>query len=1232
MGVKKFKADVSATAKRVATGNLVGVTTISEVSDNEFALIYGHKSLSKHFRIQVVAQNAHEYPDDNTFMLWAADENAPQLAIDTLQAMQDYLVGLSVYELAMELSKQLGKAFNEDADVINDDYSGDEGEDEDEDDSFYALDDDAFGLESERPQHGIRSTAKEVEESCHRIREDLRWVREAGYKIGSLDGLGRDNDQGIVSISIRVRKLALSDEALEAWDIEESDYLVLLIRFEERYEPLNRIISKPASHSKIAFRIGKCKKHKPSLQQALYAFSESNTLRKGTQSPPEEALGESDTSNDSDEFHKLFISASLNQYMNESLISLVKIRETTAFSWEAANEELIKKTGLGLVDSRGMPEYSEDPMEVDQPPEENHRILACDHLTDNNLAEGRSFPLIAMQFAIRYFVKCTEYCLRCHRKLEKGFEALRPYVCSEPLCLFQYMNMGFGPSIEHEIMTQPYVVDLLVSLCYVAVQASPYGVAAASADISNPGHTNLPIRNLPVGLRLQVPDFSQAVANPHRARWSDSGIQLVFDVDKTLDLDPRLTENTWIAFRVPGQSLIHHAVVIGVNAVNRSILFEERAQSAYDWGTGAYAKPVTTGNTPSTSLSTPGAEGNDGLQSLETVPFITGDHTVDVFFYDTDFDMLSDGQKGDAMRHILDTLPSILEVEAFLNSHPHSLIRSMRQVSSAAASLLQWIVSSNRSCIFQIDHTREVFQDSGPTKQVKVGRGRDREHERIPGINGWVQFRFAQGSPDKELRFKRALKEVAARKSIQSNPTIFAWHGSNLFNWHSIVRTGLDFKDIRNARAFGNGVYFSPNFATSLGYVGSQPSTWPNSDLKVGSCISLNEIVNAPDEFVSTNPHYVVNQLDWHQCRYLFVRSEATTALMKATSTSTHNPMQGKSKGKFHKQSSITGPDGKALTIPLSAIPFRHVGAEPTKQAQPSKRNIWRLKDDSSDEEVEFLFQDGNTGHSESPPKKRLPTENPNKESQPARDSYVLTRLMNNLKLTKGHRSGGTRPPSPPITERGLTDFEPGKLNWSMLPRLAEPSFSNTIATQALARELKKLQEVQAKTPLHELGWWMDFERVDNIYQWIVELHSFDPALPLAQDMKKVDMTSIVLEIRFPKDYPMAPPFVRVVRPRFLPFIQGGGGHVTGGGAMCMELLTNTGWSPANSMESVIIQVRMAMCNLEPRPGRIHSVVTPGHGSSDYGVAEAVEAYVRAANTHGWKVPPDLQTTAHGGI
>ena len=75
-------------------------------------------------------------------------------------------------------------------------------------------------------------------------------------------------------------------------------------------------------------------------------------------------------------------------------------------------------------------------------------------------------------------------------------------------------------------------------------------------------------------------------------------------------------------------------------------------------------------------------------------------------------------------------------------------------------------------------------------------------------------------------------------------------------------------------------------------------------------------------------------------------------------------------------------------------------------------------------------------------------------------------------------------------------------------------------------KELQTVAKVQDTTPLAELGWYIDVEKIDNVYQWIVELHSFHTfeikgkKLPLHEEMKKKGIKSVVLEIRFNKDFP----------------------------------------------------------------------------------------------------------------
>ena len=48
------------------------------------------------------------------------------------------------------------------------------------------------------------------------------------------------------------------------------------------------------------------------------------------------------------------------------------------------------------------------------------------------------------------------------------------------------------------------------------------------------------------------------------------------------------------------------------------------------------------------------------------------------------------------------------------------------------------------------------------------------------------------------------------------------------------------------------------------------------------------------------------------------------------------------------------------------------------------------------------------------------------------------------------------------------------------------------------------------------------------------------------------------------------------------------------------------------------------MSSLDPKPARLD------HVRGDYGVGEAVEAYIRACNAHGWTVPAGFKEMAYG--
>ena len=74
-----------------------------------------------------------------------------------------------------------------------------------------------------------------------------------------------------------------------------------------------------------------------------------------------------------------------------------------------------------------------------------------------------------------------------------------------------------------------------------------------------------------------------------------------------------------------------------------------------------------------------------------------------------------------------------------------------------------------------------------------------------------------------------------------------------------------------------------------------------------------------------------------------------------------------------------------------------------------------------------------------------------------------------------------------------------------------------------------------------------------------------------------------------------------------------------------MDQLTNSGWTAMLDLESVLLQIRLALLSQEPRPARLQRETGKG---MDHTPAEAVEAFVRACRPHRWVVPDDLKMVA----
>jgi len=166
-------------------------------------------------------------------------------------------------------------------------------------------------------------------------------------------------------------------------------------------------------------------------------------------------------------------------------------------------------------------------------------------------------------------------------------------------------------------------------------------------------------------------------------------------------------------------------------------------------------------------------------------------------------------------------------------------------------------------------------------------------------------------------------------------------------------------------------------------------------------------------------------------------------------------------------------------------------------------------------------------------------------------------------------------------------------------------------ASQVLMREMRSLMALQGSEGKSAA---IEIEMVkDSLYHWTVKMHAdgFPSESDLRQELKRFSsqhpsLAAVVMEVLFPDNYPMAPPFIRVVRPRF----QMHSGHVTIGGSICMQLLTPSGWLPSVSLENVFVSIRSEMVE---GGGRLDFT-----NNRDYSVAEAKEAFQRVAQRYGW--------------
>uniref|UniRef100_A0A6C0E944 UBC core domain-containing protein n=1 Tax=viral metagenome TaxID=1070528 RepID=A0A6C0E944_9ZZZZ len=174
-----------------------------------------------------------------------------------------------------------------------------------------------------------------------------------------------------------------------------------------------------------------------------------------------------------------------------------------------------------------------------------------------------------------------------------------------------------------------------------------------------------------------------------------------------------------------------------------------------------------------------------------------------------------------------------------------------------------------------------------------------------------------------------------------------------------------------------------------------------------------------------------------------------------------------------------------------------------------------------------------------------------------------------------------------------------------------EKRFTGQSSNQMATTRIMKDRREMAKNGNYDL-FEIDFVN-DNIYVWSL-LMRFPETEDIQKNLNDYEIESkgnhpnaIKMEITFPQDFPMSPPFMRVISPRF----KYKTGRVTIGGSICTELLTSAGWVPTYSVGQALIQVQSEIMD-----GK--AAFEPYGTSKEYSDTEAKEAFARIAREKGW--------------
>ncbi|KAG9297568.1 hypothetical protein G9A89_007643 [Geosiphon pyriformis] len=982
-----------------------------------------------------------------------------------------------------------------------------------------------------------------------------------------------------VSVSMPVSRLGLSFEACEAWNLDPNRYLVCTIQFSPSYIDLEGVVAQACQKKSDLMIKGGCAAVKEWLKKQ---FPIEYTIL--TSALPRGVPSHAHHKDDFLESDHFVLSWTLTELLRSKFFDMLCDYMWFGIGWDGAEFADLKRhkeKEPNFLNGENPAFQSQIEKCILQDKVQHGQLcyLEAEKNEISSASKNHNFLLVLLRFLRRRILLSTKYCLTCHYPHDGAISSIRPFVCNAALCEHQAQSKNLSPYPSRAIG--------------VTTTAKHEGNNSLVVDWSDTHGT--------IGVASQKSGYEVYGWKPFE------------DLVKVNDMLEVYNPETGQSFTV---NRCNQTTSVRVLEVTTAYLITDFP----------IIFPVSA--VPSRPVYLPFR-----LCRRTECNFLGNDDHVNYLL----------------IQAVINRLPSVSAMVQY--AQKKILKAELDKLDPLCFPLLSWIISSNRTHLRLLESEEEKVQFNEESS-----------------YGNWRQFVMIMSSPDKESNFQKAKEELRIERMGQPLGEL------TCLNWKKIV----------HGRAFGDGVYHSLQAGTSATYAGAayprkDTGVWKNSMLVVTKCMALSEIVNRPSRFISTNPYLVVSDESWITTRYLFVEclrnptdpvsdsyeDEWSPGFVPSLQYAQPIPVRNNAKSPamnpfIRRQSSSRGRtpefikldpaytpvwlNNSPLQIPkrdfliianeapqessVKVEPFNYQFSHHSKSSLVVGRDFSANRsilddeildeaaddEDEDEDEIEIGHQYKGKGKGRADQDSDGEDEDEEEMDDEQDDDYSEDYLIDD-------DDAFGFPPSEPKKPEDEPDFNDGQgFDPNLLPA---PDASSKTATHRISQELCQIVRKQTN-PSNDLAFSVNTDKLKSMYQWVVQMKDFDPSLPLAQDMKKYKVKSIDMEVRFSPEYPYHPPYIRVIRPRLLRFMEGGGGHVTAGGSICMDLLTlgsstENGWSSVYNMEAVLLQVKMALCSLDPNPARLDS----RFWNSEYDPSEAMDAYIRVANQHGWRIPPE---------